>query len=128
MSLMISAARFGCSASSDDDHESFISDVEGKGKMLARTKSNKDDDLPTKEADEEIIKHYLSLYGSKRDIAVNSPAPIDRATGITHMENVAKATNITGQAAEAPRTSVEEPPTSVAGTEVWHDTETLALG
>lgn len=104
MSLIISTTRFGYSASSDNDHESFISDVEGKGKVLVRTESNKDDDLPTKEADEEIIKHYLSLYGSKRDVAVNSPASIDRATGITHTDTVAEATNITGQAAEAPRT------------------------
>ncbi len=43
------------------------------------------------------------------------------------METVEEAPTITRQTADEPRTSVEEPPTSAGGTEVWHDANTRHL-
>lgn len=121
-------ARVGSSTSSDDDYESATLDFEEKGAVLLQKNFAKDNDQPTKEADEEIIKRYLARYTSTHDVEVKSPSQADGGPGITHTETVADAPKITGQVVDEPRTSIVELPTSVAGTEVLEDEKTRPLG
>ena len=102
--------RAGSSASSDDDHESATLNPKEKSVILSQ-----------KEADEDIIKRYLTRYTSMHEAAVDSPSPVDGDQGITHTEAVTEASEFTGHVVDEPRTSIEGFPPKVAGIEVSED-------
>lgn len=99
---------------------------------MLRTNSKVEiDDEPTEEADEEIVKRYLTRYTSMHDAtpnAANAPSQADVDPWNTQTDTVADAPNISGQVFDEPGTLVAELPTSLDGSEKLRYAEISPLG